>query len=97
MSTAKERLLASLTDTAPTQGMKVRVAKYVSVAVSDLLAVAEKTPDHPQAIVFLQALAGSTGTTIVDAVDLQALLEGRDSVEINSKVRGRVHRSKVLV
>lgn len=101
MTTAKDRLRSAIQNVPENTGLDVRKAHYVSVSVQDLIEVANKSPNHPQAVAYLKALQnvssdGYKGKVVIDAIDLQALLEDRQSVEVYEKQGKRVVRKKIL-
>jgi hypothetical protein len=99
----RKKLLDVISNEGPIQqGMAVEQTRYVSVSVADLMATAQEIPDHPVAKVYLKALAtniknGIESNVFIDAIDLQAMLENRQSVEVFTKKDNRVVKEKVLV
>lgn len=106
MSTYRERLsqAVSHSSTPVRAGMNIRRASYSRVSVEDLMRLCQDKPDHPQARVYMRACntddARTVGTVVVNSVDLKALLEGRESALVMSRIMdnnvSRVLERKVL-
>lgn len=79
-------------------GMHTTRGKYVKVSIADLAAICQENPSHPVAKVFLQSCqdAGFGEHRLVDAIDLQAVMEDRESKTVMHKEGDRIVETKVL-
>ena len=100
VSDVRKKLTALLGgDNQTSGGMHVTRGRYMEVSAKDLTAICQENPDHPISKVFLQACQDSEvgERRFVDAVDLQAVIEDRESKTVMHKEAGRIVETKVLV